>query len=127
MINQPRMDPRIKQTMIDALIKVVESAPTRAIGSPFGYSPYNTPYSSPYNPQPIPPNPYEITQSRFDIWLNYVNSTLQITSQYVDPNLCFTVKNNIQMVALQPGLNLATKTNSICQILLDFARSLINL
>lgn len=127
MINQSKLDPQIKQTVVDALIKVVESAPTRAINSPFGYSPYKTPYSSPYNPQSITPNPYEITQSHFDVWMNYVHSTLRIVSQYIDASLSYTVQKKIQMVVLQPGLNLASKINNICQILLDFARSLINL
>lgn len=126
-MNEPKIDPRIKQTMIDALIKVVESAPTRAINSSFGYSPYNTPYSNPYSPQPMIQKPYEITQSHFDVWMNYVHSTLRIVSQYIDASLSYTVQKKIQMVVLQPGLNLASKINNICQILLDFARSLINL
>lgn len=128
MMNQSKLDPQIKQTVVDALIKVVENAPTKVlVNSPFGSYPYITPSGSPYNPLPRSLNPYEVTQSRFNIWINYVNSTLQIVSQYVDSSLSFSVQSNIQMIASQSGLDYATKTNNICQIILDFARKILYL
>lgn len=108
MTQNPKMDSQIKKTLVEALIKVVENAPTRtsAVNGNFSNS---------------------IIQSRFDIWINYVNSILQITSQYVDTSLYFTVRNNIQNTAMQSSLDYATRTNNICQIILDFARKILYL
>lgn len=108
MINQAKLDPQIKQTVVEALIKVVENAPTIISASNGNLS-------------------NSIAQSRFDIWMNYVNSILRITSRYVDASLCFTVRNNIQNIATQSGLDYATRTNDICQIILDFARKILYL
>lgn len=99
------LDQRIKQTIIDALMKVVDGAPTR------NYTAYQ----------------YGITQASFDIWMNYVNSTMNITARYIDMNLCISFQNRIQQITFQNTTDYAAKINSICQILLDLARQIIYL
>lgn len=97
------MDQRIKETIINALMNVVDSAPTRNLSS--------------YK--------YGISQENFNIWLNYVQSTIKITSRYVDMNLCLDVQNKINQVNHEQDSDYSTKIISICQILLNFAQSII--
>lgn len=99
------MDQKIKKTIIDALMKVVDSAPTR-----------NNWFSQ-----------QGVTEDSFNSWMNYVNSVFQITSQYLDANLLFAAYNSIQTITMQTNMDYASKTNAICQQILNFARSILNL
>lgn len=99
------MDQRIKNTIIDAIMNVIKSAPTQ-------------------NPAI---HQHGIDQGYFNIWLNYVNSTMQITSRHIEINLYLTVQNNIQQVVLQQGTDYASKIDSICNILLNFIQTIIYL
>lgn len=99
------LDQQIKTTIINALTRVVNSAPTQ------NYAMYQ----------------YGITKADFDIWINYVNSTINITARHVDANLCMNVQNNIYQVVIQNTMDYTAKIDSICQILLNFARQIIYL
>lgn len=99
------MDQKIKKTIIDALMKVVDSAPTR-----------NNWFSQ-----------QDVTEDSFNSWMNYVNSVFQITSQYLNTNSLFAIYSSIQTIAMQTNMDYVSKTNAICQRILDFARSILNL
>lgn len=119
MTQKSKLDSQIKKTIVEALIKVVENAPTRPTNLNYGYSNYNNSFPN--------FNPYQVTQSRFNVWIDYVHSILRLTSQYVDANLCFSVQSNIQSIVMQPTSDYNSKTNNICQLILDFAQSIIQL
>lgn len=90
--------------IVDAITNVVRSAPTKQNNSLFN----------------------GVTQESFDIWMRYVNSVLKITSQYIDINLIYPLNTQMQNIVMQNKDNF-TKTNDICDILLNFARTIIYL
>lgn len=90
--------------IVDAVTNVVKSAPTKQNNSLFN----------------------GVTQESFDIWMRYVNSVLKITSQYIDINLIYPINTQIQNIVMQNKDNFS-KTNDICDILLNFARTIIYL
>lgn len=98
------MDHQTKMMIVDAVTNVVKSAPTKQNNSLFN----------------------GVTQESFDIWMRYVNSVLKITSQYIDINLIYPINTQIQNIVMQNKDNFS-KTNDICDILLNFARTIIYL
>lgn len=110
---------QIKKTIIDALMRVVDSAPTRSNSQ---YNPYQT--NSLYGIETS--KPYEITDESFKIWINYVFSVLNIAAQQVNSNLSYSVNKQIQRILYQEGADNATKTIEICRIILNYARSILN-
>lgn len=98
------MDHQTKMMIVDAVTNVVKSAPTKQNNSLFN----------------------GVTQESFDIWMRYVNSVLKITSQYIDINLIYPLNTQIQNIVMQNKDNFS-KTNDICDILLNFARTIIYL
>lgn len=98
------MDHQTKMMIVDAVTNVVKSAPTKQNNSLFN----------------------DVTQESFDIWMRYVNSVLKITSQYIDINLIYPINTQIQNIVMQNKDNFS-KTNDICDILLNFARTIIYL
>lgn len=98
------MDHQTKMMIVDAIINVVDSAPTRKN----------------YNPS------IGVTKESFEIWIRYVNAVLQITSQHLISNLTFTVNSQIQNILLK-NIDYTTKTFDICEILLSFAKSVLSL
>lgn len=95
--------------IIKALMKVVDDAPTK---SSMQYTPYFQPYT--------------VSKERFDLWINYIYSVMKIISSYVDVSMCLS---NINKITMQPNANneYSLQVNSICQIILDFARTILNL
>ena len=116
MTQQPMMDQRIKKTILDALMNVVDSAPTKARN-----------YYAHYNSHSSIANPYEVTSEQFNIWINYINSTLQIISQYIGMGLYITIRNDISTLANQSSANYTQRTFDICDRLLKFAQTIIYL
>lgn len=102
------MDYQTKTMVTNALIKLVDNAPTMTA---YQYTTYPQNY---------------ITKERFDIWVNYIFSVMKIISSYVDVNECLS---SINKVIMQPNLNneYSSQVNSICQIILNFARSILYL
>lgn len=98
------MNPQTKKMIIEALIQVVESAPTKQGAF----------------------NNREITKEIFEIWMDYVNSVFRIISQYISNDSFFTAYNGIQNIVMRHDVNYTTKTYMICQNVLDFARIIIN-
>lgn len=99
------MNREIKKLIIEALIEVVSNAPTK------------TPAFNQENS----------TKPIFDVWMNYANSVLQITSQHVNKELFSAVYSSIQSIAIRTDLDYNTKTITICQHILNFARAIIDL
>ena len=103
------MDYQAKYMIVNALTKIVDDAPTRSTTQYMPYSQTNN-----------------ITKERFDIWINYIFSVMKIICSYVDVNACLS---SIQNIIIQPNLNneYSSQVNSICQIILEFARSILYL
>lgn len=102
------MEHQAKKMIVNALINVVDDAPT-------------SPTSRSYQLQQ---KPYGVTRDSFDIWLQYVYSIMKIISAYVNVDECVADINNI--VAQQnAGYNM--KTISICERILDFAKTVLSL
>lgn len=134
--HQTMLNQQIKKTIIDALMNVVDSAPTN---SKKPYEPIFQP-GNPYqqlSPKPIfqPENPYTqlansqttVSKSSFDIWMNYVFSVLKIAEPYINPYSYLATFNKIQNVSLKVNSDYTNKTLEVCKIILDFARQILNL
>lgn len=118
------MDHQIKTMIVDALMKIVDSAPTK---NP--YQQYVTEQlwqtQNPYQANKIQRS--TVSKDSFDIWMNYIFSVLKITEQYIDSGLYLSVCNQIQSVALHADIDYTKKTYEICRILLEFARKILYL
>lgn len=120
------MDHQIKTMIVDALMKVVDSAP---INSQNPYKRYflNQPYiqENPY--QKLIANQLTVSKSSFDTWKDYALSVLGITEQYINAYLYTTVVNQIQNVVLRTDTDYTEKTTEICRILLELAKRVLYL
>ena len=149
--HQTMLNQQIKKTIIDALMNVVDSAPTNSKktyepifqpGNPYQqlspkpiFQPGN-PYQQ-LSPKPIfqPENPYTqlansqttVSKSSFDIWMNYVFSVLKIAEPYINPYSYLATFNKIQNVSTKVTSDYTNKTLEVCKIILDFARQILSL
>ena len=134
--HQTMLNQQIKKTIIDALMNVVDSAPTNSKKT---YEPIFQP-GNPYqqlSPKPIfqPENPYTqlansqttVSKSSFDIWMNYVFSVLKIAEPYINPYSYLATFNKIQNVSTKVTSDYTNKTLEVCKIILDFARQILSL
>lgn len=103
------MDYQTKNMIVKALTKIVDDAPTKPVVK---YTPY--------------PQPYIVTKDRFDIWINYIFSVMDIISSYVDVSGCLFKINNVTMQSNSSN-EYFSQVNSICKIILEFARSILYL
>lgn len=122
MLNQ-----QIKKTIVNALMKVVDSAPTRSNSqyknlytSGYSYQP-NMAYKQGYTEQ------YRVSNEKFKIWIDYVFSVLNIADQHIDSSISYSVRQKIQNIMALNSLDNTSKTIEICKIILDYARSIINM
>lgn len=106
------MDHQIKVAIVNALTDVVKNAPPK----PFNQNNYSM--TTPGINQSL----YHVTKEQFEIWIKYVYGVLQIASRYVNVNSCM---NQIQIIAADMNVPYFNKVNSISQILLDFARTIL--
>ena len=79
------MDYQTKTMVVNALTKLVDEAPTK---SAVQFTLY--------------PQTYVVTKERFDIWVKYIFSIMQIISSYVDVSICLS---NINVIIMQPNSN----------------------
>lgn len=92
-----------KQFVIDTLVKLADSSPVKKT-----------------HPNSITGSSYDISQQELDIWINYVNSVLDILSGYINPMEIYLIKNQIR--------NIASQNESICAMrALNIERELLNL
>lgn len=99
-----------KQFIIDTLLKLVDSSP---IKKTFPGNLYNG------NAQ------YNISQQELDIWVKYVNSILDLLSDYIAPAEINITKMQINNLATQDSRLCALRTLDIERVLLNLARSVL--
>lgn len=131
------MDQETKQMVVDALIKVVNDAPTQPmkdgipptvageIGAMAAFSfPLSTLSLAPLVAACMAGKENDISPNTFNLWIKYVFSILEIISRYVNVMPCLSSINGILN---QKSMSYAKQTNEICKVLLDFARSVLNM
>ena len=131
------MEQHTKQMVIDALIKVVNDAPTQPtkdgisplIAGGIGVAatisfPLIASFLVPSVATYMAGKKNDISQNTFDIWTKYMFSILEIISRYVNVEPCLLRINGILN---QKSMSYAKQTNEICKVLLDFARSVLNM
>jgi len=92
-----------KQFVIDALFKLLDSSPIRNNNFYGGIA-----------------NSYNISQQELNIWVNYINSVLDILSGYINPAEISLTKVQIENIAFQ--------SQDICSMrVLNIERELLNL
>lgn len=130
------LNPQIKKTIVDALMKVVDSAPSMSNRQnksntfrnyPRNYYQTGERYRPGYMYQSDMIHQSDVSNENFEVWINYVLSVLKITAQQVDPNLSYTVYQQVQNIVHQGNSNNSSKTIGICRILLDYAQDILKL
>lgn len=103
------MNYQTKSMIVNALTKIVDDAPTKFVAQNAAYA-----------------QTYGVTKDNFNIWINYIFSVMKIISSYVDVSGCLL---NINSVINQPDStsDYSLKVNSICKIILEFARGILYL
>ena len=126
------MDHQIKTMIVNAIMKVVDSAPRqlniqssqKRVG--LHYSPFTSyQFTNPYQSEML----YQTDnyKEHFDVWINYVWSILKTASSHIDSNLYISVQMQIQSILTQPNIDYASKTTAICKTLLDLASRILYL
>lgn len=130
------LNSRIKKTIVDALMKVVDSAPnvSNIQYNPDKYRDYamnyyqsGGTYKPGYTYQSDMLYQSDISNENFEVWINYVFSVLGITARQVDSKLSYTVYQQIQTILCQGDRNNFSKTNDICRALLNYAQNILKL
>lgn len=100
-----------KQMAIDALIKLVESAPSihsQVVGLPYQQS-----------------QRYDVSVQEFNNWLDYINSILDITFSYTDFDYIYIVKTRILQISFQNEITFVQRIEQIKSEILNLARRMI--
>ncbi len=101
------MNHQVKTMLVDALMKVVDNAPTKSVS-----------YSQ------------DIPRANFKVWIDYIYSILKIFADDLNPRDYVMICNDIQNIVNAPHnsnsqMILRDKTLKICQLLLNFARRVL--
>lgn len=99
-----------KQFVIDTLIKLADS------------SPVNKTYPNYIN---MGGGNYDISQQELDIWINYINSVLDILSGYINSTEISLIKEQIKNIACQSELTYAMRALNIERGLLNLAQNIL--
>ena len=100
-----------KQFVLDTLMKLADSSPVKK--------------TQPYNIYDPTRNNYDISQQELDIWINYVNSVLDILSGYINPAELSLIKLQIKGIASQNELTCAMRALNIERELLKLAQNIL--
>lgn len=100
-----------KQFVVDTLMKLADSSPVKK--------------TYPSNIYGSARNIYDISQQELDIWINYVNSVLDILSSYINPTELSLIKLQIRTIASQNELTCAMRALNIERGLLDLAQNIL--
>lgn len=100
-----------KQFVLDTLMKLADSSPVNKIHP-------NNIYSG-------AKNNYDISQQEFIIWLNYINSVLEILSNYINPAELSLIKLQISNIASQNESPFAMRALNIERELLNLAQNIL--
>lgn len=101
------MDHQTKTMIVNALIKIVDDAPTRSTAQYTSYL-----------------QKYAVNKDSFDIWVRYIFSIMQIISSFVDVSGCVSNINHV-IQQQNPDNEYSSQVYSICQIILNFARTIL--
>ena len=101
-----------KQFVIDTLLKLADSSPVKKTHP---NSIYGRTGSS-----------YDISQQELDIWIDYVNSVLDILSGYINPMEIYLIKNQIRNIASQNELICSMRALNIERELLNLAQTILH-
>ena len=102
------MNDRGKRMMVDTIIKLVDSSPSKKFRS--------------YTGQPMS---WEITQPELNIWVNYINSTLDILSGYAGLAIISSAKMQVVSIASQGNVSGLQRVVDIERLLLDLALNML--
>lgn len=105
------IDYQRKQFVVDTLMKLADSSPVKK--------------TYPNNIYGSVRNNYDISQQELDIWINYVNSVLDILSSYINPTELSLIKLQIRNFASQNELTCAMRALNIERGLLDLAQNIL--
>lgn len=100
-----------KQFVIDTLIKLADSSPVKKTYS-------NNIYGRERNS-------YDISQQELDIWVNYINSVLDILSGYITPIEISSIKGRIRNITYQTELTCAMRALNIERELLNMTQNVL--
>ena len=107
-----------KQMIVNELIKVVDSSPTKLFPSKHLY-----PGGNLYPGQ----NPtYGVSTQELDIWVNYVNSVLDISYQYANFPMILSAKSTILQIYGDNRMSCIERVMQIERIILNLAQSILN-
>lgn len=98
-----------KQFVIDTLIKLADSSPVKKsyLSNNYGR------------------NSYDISQQELDIWINYIDSVLDILSGYINPVEISSIKGRIRNITYQTELTCAMRALNIERELLNMAQNVL--
>ena len=102
------MDIRSKQMVVNALIKVVNSAP----GS---YYQGNGLYPQGYQNR-------DVSMQEFSTWINYANQVLDISFNHIGLNAILTAKLTINQLGSQYGISNKQRIEQVKQVLFQLAQ-----
>lgn len=108
------MEFKNKHMVVDALIKVVDASPVQSKSTTV-YSDYNN-----Y------PQRYNISMQEFSVWMNYVNSVLNVAYQYTGIPLILTTQQEILAVSNNYQASFAERTLQIERIILNLAQTILH-
>lgn len=100
-----------KQFAIDTLIKLADSSPVKKayLNNIYGTS----------------RNRYDISQQELNIWIDYINSVLDILSGYINQAEISLIKTQIRNILSQNGLTYAMYALNVERELLNFAQNIL--
>lgn len=104
----------IKKILFDALMNVIDDSPTLKKNT--GYLRNGIAHNIELN----------VTQDEFNVWVDYMFSTLKIVSQHIEAYVYETARNQIQRIIENSDTLLANKILEIDKILLNLARNIVN-
>ncbi len=100
-----------KQVVVDALLKVINSAPNSQMQTSYYYSAQNQPRT--------------ITNQDFIIWLNYVNSILDVSYNHTGLKDVLSTKVNISQISYQNNVSYEQRTERIKYELINLIRRIL--
>lgn len=109
------MELKNKHMVVDALIKVVDASPIPRYKLPT----YNYAYTSGQQS-------YNISIQEFGVWLNYVNSVLNISYQYTGLALVLATQKEVLNISNNSQLSIAERTLQIEHIILNLAQTILH-
>lgn len=100
-----------RQFVIDTLVKLADSSPIKKAYPNIIYGKAG--------------NSYDISQQEFDIWINYINSVLDILAGYINPLEMSLIKTQIRNIASQNELTCAMRALNVERELLNLAQNIL--